>query len=137
MAWSSGNRSLAWPGGWPGHGFDRGRSAHRVVLPDFPGQHQPLQSRVGTALYNPVLGFHTGYNANLVHTIAHLPHVRRAENYASVSASPLGANGLPTLAGENANVNVLGSVNGLFFNQDRVTGIEGQWLIRRKPTKSL
>ena len=39
---------------------------------------------------------------------------------------PIGANGQPTAAAEKANVDVNGSVNGLFFNQDRVTVVQGR-----------
>ncbi len=95
-------------------------------FPTFLASTNPSNLRVGTALYNPALGFNTGYNANLVHTIAQLPRVKRAESYVSVYASPVGANGYPTPAGENANLNVLGSADGLFFNQDRVTVTEGR-----------
>jgi len=102
-------------------------------FPTFLVSTNPSNLSVGTALYNPAIGFNTGYNAKLVHTIAQLPRVKRAESYVSVDASPLGGNGRPTPAGENANLNVLGSANGLFFNQDKVTVTEGRMA---DPTKA-
>ena len=101
-------------------------------FPTFLASTNPSNLSVGTALYNPAIGFNTGYNAKLVHTIAQLPR-EAGGSYVSVGASPLGANGSPTPAGENANLNVLGSANGLFFNQDKVTVTEGRMA---DPTKA-
>jgi hypothetical protein len=95
-------------------------------FPTFLASTNPSNLSVGTALYSPALGFTTGYDAPLVRTIAHLPHVKRAESYISVNGTPLGANGLPTAADRNVSFNVLGSVDGLYFNQDRATVTKGR-----------
>ncbi len=95
-------------------------------FPIFLASTNPSNLSVGTALYNPALGFTTGYNAPLIRVIQHLPYVKRAESYAALYAYPLGADGLPTTAARSANVNDEGSVNGLFFNQDRVTVVQGR-----------
>ena len=95
-------------------------------FPTFLASTNPSNLSLGTALYNPALGFTTGYNAPLVRTISHLPHVRHAESYADMYSTPLGADGEPTAAAENANMNVEGSVDGLFFDQDRVTVVQGR-----------
>ncbi len=95
-------------------------------FPTFLASTNPSNLSLGTALHNPAIGFTTGYNAPLVRTISHLPHVRRAESYADMYSTPLGADGEPTAAAENANMNVEGSVDGLFFDQDRVTVVQGQ-----------
>jgi FtsX-like permease family/MacB-like periplasmic core domain len=55
-----------------------------------------------------------------------LPHVRRAESYSGFYSEPIGANGQPTSAVQNANFDVNGSVDGLYFNQDRVTVLRGR-----------
>lgn len=52
--------------------------------------------------------------------------MRRAKSYAALYTYPLGANGYPTAASESANINDLGSVNGLFFDQDRVSVVHGR-----------
>lgn len=95
-------------------------------FPTFLASTNPSNLSVGTALYDPALGFTTGYNASLVRTIQHLPYVKRAKSYAALYAYPLGTNGYPTAASENANVNDLGSINGLFFDQDRVSVVHGR-----------
>ena len=94
----------------------------------FLANTNPSDLSVGTGLYEPPIGLTTGYNGSLIHTIAHLPYVKRAESYALVYALPLGANGRPTPAANKAslNLNVLGSVDGLYFNQDRVTVVHGR-----------
>jgi hypothetical protein len=61
-----------------------------------------------------------------VATIASLPHVRRAESYAGIYSAPIGASGKVTAAAEKANFDVNGSVGGLYFNQDRVTVVQGR-----------
>ena len=95
-------------------------------FPTFLASTNPSNLSLGTALWNPKLGYTTGYNGPLVAAIAHLPHVRRAESYSEIYSVPIGANGQPTAAAEKANMNVEGSVDGLFFNEDRVTVVQGR-----------
>ena len=94
----------------------------------FLAHTNPSDLSVGTALYEPPLGLTNGYDGSLIRTIAHLPDVKRAESYALVYALPLGANGRPSPAAKksSSNLDVFASVNGLFFNQDRVTVIRGR-----------
>ena len=63
-------------------------------------------------------------NRTLSDTFAHLPGVRHAESYAVPIAGPITANGAPTHAALNAIP--LGSIDGLGFDQDRVTAIQGR-----------
>jgi hypothetical protein len=100
----------------------RTESSYSVFL----AHTEPSNLALGTALYNPSLGFKTGYDAALVERISGLPHVKRAESYSDVYTVPIKANGQPTAAAERANMDVLGSVDGLFFNQDRVTVVQGR-----------
>ena len=86
----------------------------------------PSNLSLGTALYNPALGYTSGYNPSLVRTIAHLPDVRQAKSWTEVYSLPLAPNGEPTAAAERANDNVLGSINGIFFDQDRVSVVQGR-----------
>ena len=95
-------------------------------FPTFLATTNPTNLSFGTALWNPALGYTTGYNGPLVATIARLPHVRRAESYSGIYSEPIGANGQPTSAAQNANFDVNGSVDGLYFNQDRVTVLQGR-----------
>ena len=92
----------------------------------FLASTNPSNLSLGTALWSPALGYTTGYDGPLVAKIARLPHVRRAESFADVYSVPLAQDGEPTAAGENANMNVEGSVGGLFFNQDRVSVVQGR-----------
>ncbi len=95
-------------------------------FPTFLASTNPSNLSLGTALWNPALGYTTGYNGALVATIARLPHVRRAESYSAIYSEPIGANGQPTSAAQKANFDVNGSVDGLYFNQDRVTVLQGR-----------
>ena len=94
----------------------------------FLAHTNPSDLSVGTALYEPPIGLTTGYDSSVIRTIARLPGVKRTESYALVYALPLGANGRPTPAAKksSSNLNVFGSVNGLYFNQDRVTVVRGR-----------
>jgi hypothetical protein len=95
-------------------------------FPTFLASTNPSNLSLGTALWNPALGYTTGYNGPLVATIARLPHVRQAESYSGIYSEPIGANGQPTSAAQKANFDVNGSVDGLYFNQDRVTVLQGR-----------
>jgi hypothetical protein len=86
----------------------------------------PSNLSLGTAIYDPLLGFNSGYDAPLAKTIAHLPLVTHAESYANIYSVPIKVDGQPTAAAEQANMNVFGSVNGLFFDQDRATVVQGR-----------
>jgi hypothetical protein len=94
----------------------------------FLANTNPSDLSVGTGLYEPPIGLTTGYNGSLIHTIAHLPYVKRAASYALVFGLPLGANGSPSRAANKAlnNLDVLGSIDGLYFNLDRVTVVHGR-----------
>jgi hypothetical protein len=65
------------------------------------------------------------YSTSFTNQIAHLPGVRRLESLAVLNAIPLGPNGAPRtdVAGNTA---PLGSVDGLYFNQDRATVTQGR-----------
>lgn len=100
----------------------RTQSSYEVYL----ASTNPSNLSVGTALYAPALGFRTGYDGPLVRKISHLPHVRRAESYASMYIVPVRTDGQPTTAAFKANFTVYGSVDGEFFNQDRATVVQGR-----------
>ena len=95
-------------------------------FPTFLASTNPSDLSLGTAIWNPALGYTTGYDGALVARIARLPDVRRAESFADMYSVPLAPDGEPTKAGENANMNVEGSVGGQFFDQDRVTVVQGR-----------
>lgn len=62
-----------------------------------------------------------------VNVLARLPHVKRVESADVLNAAQLGPNGAPVSHGRSAGqVFPVGSVDGLFFNQDRVTVIDGR-----------
>jgi hypothetical protein len=95
-------------------------------FPTFLASTHPSNLSLATALWNPALGYTTGYNGALVARIARLPLVKRAESYSGIYSEPIGANGQPTAAASKANFDVIGSVDGLYFNQDRVTVVQGR-----------
>ncbi len=95
-------------------------------FPTFLASTNPSDLSLGTALFDPALGYTNGYDAALVRTISGLPHVRRAESFADVYSTPLAPDGEPTKAAQTINMNVEGSVDGLYFNQDRVTVVQGR-----------
>jgi hypothetical protein len=95
-------------------------------FPTFLASTNASDLSLGTALFDPALGYTNGYDAALVRTISGLPHVRRTESFTDVYSIPLAPDGEPTKAGQTINMNVEGSVDGLYFNQDRVTVVQGR-----------
>ncbi|MGO8863070.1 MAG: ABC transporter permease [Acidimicrobiales bacterium] len=63
------------------------------------------------------------YLPQLGHEIAHLPEVRLVESWVGVGVVPLEHDGAPNL---NPSLNPTGSVNGLFFDEDRATPVVGR-----------
>ncbi|MGZ7085521.1 MAG: ABC transporter permease [Ilumatobacteraceae bacterium] len=67
-------------------------------------------------------GASVGYDAKLIDTIRHLPHVASVESYAELNAYPLNPDG--TL--NNVSVPVEGSADGLYFDMDRIAITQGR-----------
>jgi hypothetical protein len=68
-------------------------------------------------------------------TVTHLSQVRRAEVAVEPIAAVLGRDGGPTAASRASGLGLafVGSVNGLYFNQDRVTVVRGRMADPRRP----
>jgi hypothetical protein len=66
-----------------------------------------------------------GAGPNLTATLAQLAHVRRVAAVIAPAIVPLAADGSPRLSALG-DVNIGGSLDGLFFNQDRVTAVQGR-----------
>ncbi len=64
------------------------------------------------------------YSDSAVEAIAHLPGVRHVEAAVPIAAAPLGANGAPEL-GSIDDIQPVASVDGLFFDQDRLAVVAG------------
>jgi len=76
--------------------------------------------------HSTVLGnsaYNSGYDPNLIRTISHLPHVQSVESYVGLDVAPLAKNGASTGVGTAL---IEGSVDGEFFNLDRVTVVQGR-----------
>jgi hypothetical protein len=102
-------------------------------FPTFLASTNPSNLSLGTAVWNPALGYTTGYDGALVAKISRLPDVRHVASYAGMYTVPLAGDGQPTKAAENANMDVDGSVGGLFFTQDRVTVVQGRMADPNRP----
>ncbi len=64
-----------------------------------------------------------GYSAELTRKIARLPEVKLVEGWVGVGVVPLAPDGAPNL---NPSINPAGSLDGLYFNEDRATPIVGR-----------
>jgi hypothetical protein len=78
---------------------------------------------LGTAIYEPTLGYNSGYDAQLVSTITKLRYVRHVHSFAALNAYRLKSNGAPDTS---QNANIVGSIDGQYFSQDRLTVIRGR-----------
>ena len=89
-----------------------------------------------TAVLNPIAGAGSGYDPATISRIAHLAHVQHVESTAGIDVLFLGKNGLP-LKGQGGSPaeagNGLGSVDGLYFDQDRVTVTRGRMADPTRP----
>ena len=95
----------------------------------------PSDLSLGTALYNPALGFTTGYDAAFVRSdCAPTPRHPVSRATAQSTVHRFSRTDQPTSAAYNANVNVNGSIDGEFFNQDRVTVVTGRMADPGAPT---
>ncbi|HUY21983.1 MAG TPA: ABC transporter permease [Acidimicrobiales bacterium] len=92
-------------------------------FPAFLASTNPSDMSVGTGLYSPGLGFDSGYDAGLVRTISGLPHVKRVESFAALNAYQLKPDGSPNTGPSG---NIVGSVDGEYFDQDRLTVTTGR-----------
>lgn len=72
------------------------------------------------------------YSAALTAKIAQLPGVRHVEAWISINAAPLRPDGAPVL-GHFAQIYTAASVNGLYFNQDRVAVTQGRMADPSRP----
>ena len=77
-----------------------------------------------TGVYNPGLGLNNGYDPSWIRTISQLRYVKDVKSQAQVNLLPLRPDGAPVLASEGVSMN--GSVDGDFFDQDRVIVLRGR-----------
>ena len=81
----------------------------------------------------------TSGGLNLLGTMSRLPNVKHVRSAVFVNALPLGSNGAP-VPGANSSaggVFPLGSVDGLFFDQDRVSVIHGRMADPRRADEAV
>ena len=93
-----------------------------------------LSDLIGASgVLNPTIGSDSGYEPALVRKISRLPYVKQVQNQAGIDFLPLNRNGSPLYAPSfypPAAGNGYGSVDGLYFDQDRVTVTRGAWPTR-------
>lgn len=79
-----------------------------------------------SAALNPALGDTPGYDPDLLASLAVLPHVKRVESYVGLNVLQLGPDGAPADPAAAAPGNGRGSVDGFYFDQDRVAVLQGR-----------
>ena len=99
-------------------------------FPAYLASTNPSDLGLAITVYDPASGS-PGYDPSVVREIAHLPHVRHVESWAGLNILPLDASGLPKGGGGVGGGS--GSVDGLYFDQDRFTIAQGRMA---DPTKA-
>ncbi len=99
-------------------------------FPAYLASTNPSDLGLAITVYDPASGS-PGYDPSVVREIAHLPHVRHVESWVGLNILPLDASGLPKGGGGVGGGS--GSVDGLYFDQDRFTIAEGRMA---DPTKA-
>ena len=91
-------------------------------FPTYLASTAPSDLTVLTGLYEPDQGNHSGVDGGVVRKIARLPEVKRVESYGGLDAAILAPSGAVM-----ANAQGLpGSIDGEYFDQDRVTIVQGR-----------
>ena len=98
----------------------------------FLASTNPSQLRMVTGGYNPAVGSDVGYGPAFIKAVARLPHVTHVESSALLDvALYLGPHGAPgpdiaPAAGDPDTLDTIGSIDGLYFDEDRVTITHGR-----------
>ena len=98
-------------------------------FPVFFDSTDPSDLVGATGVLNPGVGLDSGYDGALVRTISRLPLVKDVVTQAGVDMLPLTRDGTPLNAPNfypPAGGNGYGSVDGMYFHQDRVTVAKGR-----------
>jgi hypothetical protein len=90
----------------------------QAAFPAYLASTNPSDLTVLTGLSGPG----SGYDPALIRKIAALPHVRRVESYAGLNVAILAPTGSPAVNAPG----LRGSINGEYFNQDRLTIVQGR-----------
>lgn len=94
-------------------------------FPAFLASTNPSDMGLATSVYDPSSGS-PGYDPSIAGEIAQLPHVKHVESWAGLNILPLDRNGGPTGQVAASAGGGSGSVDGLYFNQDRFTIDQGR-----------
>ena len=99
------------------------------AFPTFLKGTNPSDLAIDVGLYNP----------KILKEIARLPQVTSIETYVSPNAAPVTAAGLVNTRSPlfNSNFDPIASLNGLYFNQDRVTILQGTRPDSRRPDEAM
>jgi hypothetical protein len=104
-------------------------------FPVFWASTHPSNLVGATAVLNPTIGSNSGYNATLIRSIARLPNVKQVESQSGIDFLPLQRDGAPLNVPNFSPQAGLGngSVDGLYFDQDKVTVTVGRMADPRRP----
>ena len=103
-------------------------------FPAYLASTNPSDMGLATSVYDPSSGS-PGYDPKIVREIARLPHVKQVESWAGLNVVPLGPNGAPAQLGGSEGGGS-GSVDGLYFDQDRFTSTRAASRIPNAPMSS-
>jgi hypothetical protein len=94
-------------------------------FPAYLAATNPSDIGLATSVYDPASGS-PGYDPAIARQIARLPHVAHVESWAGLNVLPLGPNGAPTPQAGGSAGGGSGSVDGLYFDQDRFAIDQGR-----------
>jgi FtsX-like permease family/MacB-like periplasmic core domain len=94
----------------------------QAAFPAYLASTNPSDLTVLTGVSDPTSGGSGGYDPALIHRIAKLPYVWRVESYAGLNVAILRPGAPPGNTAEGLS----GSIDGEYFNQDRLTIVQGR-----------
>lgn len=105
-------------------------------FPAYLASTNPSDLHLGTANFDPASGS-PGYDPALLDKIAHLPHVKNVESQGSLQELQQGPDEAPlSMAGISVSY-MVGSIDGEYFTQDRLTVVAGRMADPTKPGEAV
>ncbi len=89
-------------------------------------------SNLSVAVYGNFSNTNVDYSSSATRQVARLPGVKHVEVAISLNTAPLSPKGAPRLDAVT-NISTIASVNGLFFDQDRLAVVEGRMANPNRP----
>ncbi len=91
----------------------------------YVASRNPFSFGIGTGVFDPEGGQNSGYDPNVIHALAHLPHVVAVASVSGLNMVILNNKGVPVPMDLSAG-NGSGSIDGAYFTKNKASVVEGR-----------